>query len=105
MPTVNLDRHDVNWVSKLQAIKLAYNTRVNSATGDTPALAFLGHELKIPINLIVPEPENPPSKYKWLSNLQETYSSIFNRMYATGSARHRGNAHLYSNKKNLFAGS
>ena len=24
-------------------------------------------------------------------------------MYATGSARHRGNAHLYSNKKNLFA--
>ena len=103
MLTVNLDRHDVNWVSKLQAIKLAYNTRVNSATGVTPALAFLGHELKIPISLIVPEPENPPSKYKWLSNLQETYSSIFNRMYTTGSAGHRSNAHLYSNKKNLFS--
>ena len=102
MLTINLDRNDVNWVSKLAAIKLAYNSRVSRATGVTPALVFLGNEVKLSISLMIPEPENPPSKYKWLSNLQETYSSIFARMYAAGEAVHRGNAQLYSNKKSQF---
>ena len=68
--TVNLDRNDINWVSKLAAIKLAYNSKVHSSTGVTPALAFLGHEVKLPVNMMISEPENPPSRYKWLTNLQ-----------------------------------
>ena len=80
--TANLDKNDINWVSKLAAIKLAYNSKVHSSTGVTPALAFLGHEIKLPINLMMPAPKNPPSKCKWLSNLQETYAKIFDRMYA-----------------------
>ena len=101
--TANLDRTDVNWVSKLQAIKLAYNSKVNRSTGVTPALAFLGHEVKIPISLMIPAPEDQPSQYKWLSQLQETYTKIFNRMYATQAQTHRANAKLYSNKKAPFA--
>ena len=100
--TANLDRNDINWVSILAAIKLAYNSKVHSSTRVTPALAFLGHEIKLPINLIMPAPENPLSKYKWLSNLQETYAKIFDRMYAAQDSINRTNANLYSNKKTLF---
>ena len=64
--TTNLDRTDINWVRKLSAIKLA----------------FLGHEIKLPIGLMIPAPEDPPSKHKWMSNLQETYTKIFEKMYS-----------------------
>ena len=101
--TVNLDRNNINWVSKLAAIILAYNSKVHSSTGVTPVLAFLGHEIKLPINLMIPAPENPPSKYKWLSNLQETYAKIFARMYAAQDSINRTNDSLYSNKKAPFA--
>ena len=57
--TANLDRNDIKWVSKLAAIKLANNLKFHSSTGETPALAFLGYEIKLPINLMMPEPENP----------------------------------------------
>lgn len=87
--TINLDRDDVNWISKLAAIKLAYNSKVHSFTGVTPALAFLGHKVKLPVKVMIPEPENPQSKYKWLSSLQETYSSIYFRMYAKGDSVNR----------------
>lgn len=46
MLTINLDWNNVNWVSKLAAIKPAYNSKVHSVTRVTPALAFLGHEVK-----------------------------------------------------------
>ena len=101
--TANLDRDNINWVSKLAAIKLAYNSKVHGSTGVTSALAFLGHEIKLPINLMMPAPENPPSKYKWLINLQETYAKIFDRMYAAQDSINRTNANLYSNKKAPFA--
>ena len=101
--TANLDRNDINWVSKLAAIKLAYNSKVHSFTGVTPALAFLGHEIKLPINLMMPEPENSPSKNIVLSNLQETYAKIFARMYAAQCSVNRTKARLYSNRKVPFA--
>jgi transposase InsO family protein len=76
MLTINLDRDDVNWVSKLAAIKLAYNYKVHRSIGVTPALAFLGHEVKLPINL------------------QENYSSIFTKMYANQDSVNRTKARL-----------
>ena len=101
--TANLDRTDVNWVSKLPAIKLAYNSTVHSSTGVTPVLAFLGHEIKLPISLMIPAPEDQPSQHKWLSNLQETYTKIFGKMYSAQDQVNRTNAMLYSNKKAQFA--
>lgn len=95
MLSINLDRDNINWVSKLATIKLAYNSKVHRSTGGTPALAFLDHEVKIPINLMIPEPDNPPLKYKWLSNLQERYSRIFAKIYANQDSVNGHNAWLY----------
>ena len=66
-------------------------------------MAFLGHEIKLPINLMMPEPENSPSKNIVLSNLQETYAKIFARMYAAQCSVNRTKARLYSNRKVPFA--
>jgi hypothetical protein len=52
---------------------------------------------------MMPAPENPPSKHKWLSNLQETYAKIFWRMYATQDGINRTNRRLYRYKKAQFA--
>ena len=89
--TANLDRTDINWVSKLPAIKLAYNSKVHTSTWVTPALAFLGHRIKLPIGLMIPAPEDHPSQHKWLSNLQETYTKIFGKMYSTQNKINRTN--------------
>jgi hypothetical protein len=92
--TANLDRTDINWVSKLAAIKLAYNSKVHSSSGVTPALALLVHEIKLPIGLMIPAPEDPPSKHKWLNNLRETYAKICGRMYTAQNRINRTNARL-----------
>ena len=101
MLTLELDREDVNWMTKLPAIKLAYNSKVHRAIGVTPALAFLGRELKIPISLIIPEPA-PYTLQTWVGQLKDRYTKIFDKMYKNSQAMHRGNAGLYSNRKAAF---
>ena len=76
MLTTNLDRKDVNWISKQAAIKLTYNSRASRITGSTPVWTVLGHDIKLSINLRLLEPENPPSEDKWLRNLQENRFAV-----------------------------
>jgi hypothetical protein len=95
--TINLEQTDCNWLRKLPAIQLAYNSRVHAATGVTPALAFLGREVKIPIALMVPEP-GYQSQHSLISNLQERYSLIFKKMYAAQTNINRNNAAMYTNR-------
>ena len=57
MLRVLLERKDVEWDRLLSAITLAYNTKVNSSTGVTPSLAFLGREAKLPVDLILGVPD------------------------------------------------
>ena len=95
--TIDLEQADCNWQRKLPAIQLAYNSRVHAATGVTPALAFLGREVKIPIALMVPEP-GYQSQHSLISNLQERYSLIFKKMYASQTDINRTNAAMYTNR-------
>ena len=95
--TIDLEQTDCNWLRKLPAIQLAYNSRVHAATGVTPALAFLGREVKIPIALMVPEP-GYQSQHSLISNLQERYSLIFKKMYASQTDINRTNTAMYTNR-------
>ena len=101
MLTVELAREDINWISKLGAIKLAYNSKVHRAIGVTPALAFLGRELKIPLSLVVPEPA-PYTVQTWVGQLKERYTKIFEKMYKDSTDMHTQNARLYSKEKAAF---
>ena len=46
-------REDPNWITYLPALTLACNTKEHSATGVTPSLAFLGRELRLPVDLLL----------------------------------------------------
>ena len=73
MLKVELEREDIIWISKLSAIKLTYNSKVDRYIGVTPALAFLKRELKILISLAVPEPALY-AKHTWVDQLEDRYT-------------------------------
>ena len=73
MLTVELEREDINWISKLSANKLTYNSKVNWSIGVT--LAFVRRELKIPISLAVPEPAlSVYAMHTWVGQLKDRYT-------------------------------
>ena len=49
-------------------------------------------KFKLPIGLMILATEDPSSKHKWLSNLQETYIKIFGWMYSAQNRINRTNA-------------
>ena len=75
MLTVELEREDINWISKLSDNKLTYNFKVLRSIGVTPALAFVRRELKIPISLAVPEPAlSVYAMHTWVGQLKDRYT-------------------------------
>ena len=54
---VMLNREDTEWVRFLPAATLAYNTKEHSATGVTPFSGMFGRQCKLPIDLIIPTPD------------------------------------------------
>lgn len=99
--TIELEREDTNWIAKLPAIQMAYNSKVHRSTGVTPALAFLGRELKIPLALIAPVPGRG-SETSWIGQLKDRYNKIFAKMYQHQTAQHLSDAKMYSNAKTPF---
>ncbi len=61
----NMASGETEWQLILPAAALAYNTKVNMSTGVTPALAFLGHELAMPVDLALQHCIRPPTRYSW----------------------------------------
>ncbi|MCP3662621.1 MAG: hypothetical protein GY696_09030, partial [Gammaproteobacteria bacterium] len=50
---------DTQWQVLLPGLAMAYNSKINVSTGVTPALAFLGHELAMPVDLILQQETQP----------------------------------------------
>ncbi|MCP3663365.1 MAG: hypothetical protein GY696_12865, partial [Gammaproteobacteria bacterium] len=47
-------RKQLDWARQLSCLELAYNSKVNEATGLTPFLVFMGQEAKLPADMILP---------------------------------------------------
>ena len=47
-------RKKLDWAKQLPCLELAYNSKVNEATGLTPFLVFMGREAKLPADMILP---------------------------------------------------
>ena len=69
---VFLEREEVYWDRYLPAFLMAYNSKVNSASGVTPYYAFYGRELRLPIDLVLPAPEK--------ENVNEHVQTMIKRM-------------------------
>ena len=52
---------------------LAYNTKVNATTQITPFMAMFGRECRLPVDLIIPPPQEPEE------NLNQHVEATINR--------------------------
>ena len=99
-----LERDDREWAKYIPAMVMAYNTKVNSATGVTPFFATFGREARLPVDLVLPTPGEEERTLN--SHLDETLKR-FNRIYAfmrtNNEAVIRRNAKIYSGKKHDYA--
>ena len=90
-------RDDKEWEDHLPAITLAYNTKVNVATGVTPSLAFLGREAKLPVDMILQTPEVTfPTPHHCVQDFIARYQTVYQYTQRVQGGVIRRNAKLYS---------
>ena len=95
------DREDPEWEYYLPSATLAYNTKTHSSTGITPFSAMFGRECRLPIDLIIPSPDDQSKELnthvrETLNRFQRMYSHVRNKNQAVI----RRNAQLYTGKTN-----
>ena len=92
-----LDRDDPGWERVLPMATLAYNSKCHSSTGQTPFLVWMGREARLPIDIIVPTPQQ---QYETVEQHTEDVLRRFHAMYRqiqeSNEAVFRRNARLYS---------
>ena len=90
-------RNDKEWEDHLGAITLAYNTKVNVATGVTPSLAFLGREAKLPVDMIIQTPDvGFPTPNHCVQDFIARYQTVYQYTQKVQDGVIRRNAKLYS---------
>ena len=100
---IYLKRDDPEWEAVLPMALLAYNTKVNSTTGVTPNEAWLGREAKIPLDLILPQPdERFGTVNEQVLITIRRFNLMYEHMRKNAGARIRRNTSLYSGKNNPF---
>ncbi|MCP3664381.1 MAG: hypothetical protein GY696_18140, partial [Gammaproteobacteria bacterium] len=88
---------ETEWQLILPAAALAYNTKVNMSTGVTPALAFLGHELAMPIDLALQQKRTAfPDVPSTVRSILNRYNRLYQLMAEKQEAVIRRNTRQYS---------
>ena len=100
-----LDREDKQWDTKLSALMLTYNTKVNETTGVTPFLAFLGREAKMPIDLVLPSPDPEYSDTSsGVTDMMNRYHRIYSFVAKRQAAVIKRNSQQYLGTAKFQAG-
>ena len=105
MLRVMLPREDKEWDKHLPAITLAFNTKVNQATGVTPSLAFLGREAKLPVDLILRTPDHIYETVDMgIRHMLDRYTRIYNYYTQRNEATIRRNTRRYAAREKYNVG-
>ena len=100
---VYLDREDPEWVHCLPMAILAYNSKVCSATGVTPMEAWTGREAKLPIDLVLPQPESTnPLENEQCQVTMKRFHTLYQYMRKQQGAQIRRNAAAYTGQENIY---
>jgi hypothetical protein len=80
-----------NWDDELLFLMMAYRCSVNETTGFTPPLLMLGHELRLPIDIVFGEcPQGENFQTQYVSTLRQKLNSAFQRVRTnTDTAQNR----------------
>ena len=95
-----LDREDPSWEYYLPMATLAYNSKVHSATGQTPFLVWMGREARLPLDIIIPTPNQRFETVE--EHVQDTlrrFHFMFRQIKEQNEAIFRRNARLYSGNR------
>ena len=95
------DREDPEWEQYLPSATLAYNTKQHSSTGITPFLGMFGRECRLPIDLIIPTPDDQSKDIN--VHVKETidrFKRMFNHVRNKNQAVINRNAQLYTGRTN-----
>ena len=98
-----LDREDREWSKYVPAMVMAYNTKVNSATGVTPFFATFGREARLPVDLVLPTPgEEERTIHGHVAETLKRFNRIYAFMRTNNEAVIRRNAKVYTGKKHEY---
>ena len=98
-----LERDDPEWFHVLPMAVLAYNSKVNAATGVTPIEAWTGREATLPIDLVLPQPERPDqNENKQAETTMQRFRLLYEHMRRQQGPQITRNATAYSGQKNMF---
>ena len=95
------DREDPEWMQYLSAATLAYNTKQHSSTGVTPFSGMFGRECRLPIDLIIPTPDDKNQDINvHVRETLERFKKMYGHIRKKNNAVIKRNAQLYSGKIN-----
>ena len=95
------DREDPEWEQYLPAATLAYNTKQHSATGITPFAGMFGRECRLPIDLIIPSPDDKSRDINvHVKETLDRFKKMYNHVRNKNEAVIRRNTQLYTGKTN-----
>ena len=100
---IYLDRDDPEWYHVLPMCVLAYNSKVNGATGVTPMEAWTGREATLPIDLVLPQPERPDQNENEQAEVtRRRFRLLYEYMRKQQGAQIRRNAAAYTGRGSIF---
>ena len=95
------DREDTEWEQYLPAATLAYNTKQHSSTGITPFAGMFGRECRLPIDLIIPSPDDKSRDINvHVKETLDRFKKMYHHVRNKNQAVIKRNAQLYSGKTN-----
>ena len=98
------DLDDPEWVRYLPCATLSYNTKQHSSTGVTPFSGMFGRECQLPIDLIIPTPDDKGrDKNVHVMDTLNRFKKMFNHVRNKNNAVIKRNAQLYSGRTNDVA--
>ena len=95
------DREDTEWSQYLPSATLAYNTKRHSSTGITPFAGMFGRECRLPIDLIIPSPDDKSKDINvHVKETLDRFKRMYNHVRNKNQAVIKRNAQLYTGKTN-----
>ncbi|MCP3662775.1 MAG: transposase family protein [Gammaproteobacteria bacterium] len=95
-------RKEMDWARQLPCLELAYNSKVNEATGLTPFLVFLEWEAKLAADMVLPNQEEEfEHRGDAVTHFLKNMDKIYGYLKSKEEIRIRRNSMRYSNQPAL----
>ena len=93
----------MDWARQLPCLELAYNSKVNEATGLTLFLVFLGQEAKLPADMVLPNQEEEfEHRGDAVTHCLKNMDKIYGYLKSKEEIRIRRNSMRYSNQTSII---